>query len=558
MAYDGGYFLTKTDLIRTGIHGHTADVGRAISDTTLSALNDIQATPWRINCFTLDVMREAWLNGDLLGGLPSAQTKPLPPRMQDDVWASLSKEDQVAHKASIAEVHAENASAESGRSSFLDKITVAEQLRDRPAIWFPHSVDFRGRIYPDAAAGPHPQSDAIGRALLMFAQGEPLGETGLYWLMVRAAGCYGQDKLALDDRVQWVMDHMAQIEDSARNPLDGSRFWAETDEDPWGFLATCHEISMAFATPGGPANFVSHLPVPLDGTCNGLQHLSAMGRDPVGAAATNLTADLVRRDIYLEVAKVVTELVSDDAMAGNEIALTWVGRVGRSTVKRAVMTTPYGVTNRGIRDQLLADGHVDGDRANRSKRADYLRDKIAEALSRTVTSAKEIMAWLQAVAAELARHQVPFDFVTPTSNIIRQSYYVLAFRKVTTLLGEINLWEEEKRAGLDPRKQALAAAPNFIHAFDAAHLAATVNLGAYQGITSWAMIHDSYGTHAGKTTLLNAALRETFVQQYHDRDWLAEVEAACRAACPAADLPPRPVMGTFDVREVRDSAFFFS
>ncbi len=38
---------------------------------------------------------------------------------------------------------------------------------------------------------------------------------------------------------------------------------------------------------GGPG-LISHLPISMDGSCNGYQHLSAMGLDPIGGRATNL------------------------------------------------------------------------------------------------------------------------------------------------------------------------------------------------------------------------------------------------------------------------------
>jgi DNA-directed RNA polymerase len=60
-----------------------------------------------------------------------------------------------------------------------------------------------------------------------------------------------------------------------------------------------------------------------------------------------------RRDIYTEVAAVVSRMVTEDAGAGDELAKLWLGRVNRKTVKRAVMTTPYGVTEQGIGRQLL-------------------------------------------------------------------------------------------------------------------------------------------------------------------------------------------------------------
>ena len=53
--------------------------------------------------------------------------------------------------------------------------------------------------------------------------------------------------------------------------------------------------------------------------------------------------------------------------------------------------------------------------------------------------------------------------------------------------------------GARRRVQALASAPNIIHSFDAAHLSMTVNAGAERGISAWAMIHDSFATHAGSS-----------------------------------------------------------
>ena len=261
--YEGGRFFGEPCLIRTGIHRHTAD-GGFVSDTTLAALNAIQATAWEINADTHAIMEDAWSRGMDIAGLPRADDIPLPARIDDDVWAAMSSDDKRLHKMHMSEIHSHNASLEGCREAFLDKLAVAREMAGR-RFWFDHTLDFRGRFYPESGAGPTPQSDGMGKALLRFADGLPLGETGLYWLCVRAASCYGQDKVSFDERVQWVMDHLDDIEDSALYPLDGAQFWAQTDEDPWGFLATCLEISAAFRHPGGPQAFVSHLPVAMDG-----------------------------------------------------------------------------------------------------------------------------------------------------------------------------------------------------------------------------------------------------------------------------------------------------
>lgn len=54
-----------------------------------------------------------------------------------------------------------------------------------------------------------------------------------------------------------------------------------------------------------PANFPFGLFFPQDGSCNGLQHYAALGRDVVGAASVNLAPCDVPQDVYSGVAQQV-------------------------------------------------------------------------------------------------------------------------------------------------------------------------------------------------------------------------------------------------------------
>lgn len=555
--YDGGYYLIKQDLIRTATHNHTMALDNPISAETLKALNVLQRTPWRVNRWLLDVMLAAYTSGAQVGDIPYSNDFHIP-RKTDEEWERMDDDQKAEWRRELSVIHGDNARMEGRRFSFIHKLDIAKELVERDAIWFPHFLDFRGRMYP-MTQDLHPQADDIGRALLEFAEGKPLGERGLFWLGVRLANTFGQDKLSLQDRYRWALDNSEAIFDSGSDPLDGRRFWVDADE-PWSFLATCREWSEAWAMAGGRTDYVSHLSIQLDGSCNGLQHLSAMGRDPVGAKATNVAANKERQDIYAQVAEIVKEMISADAAAGVEDAHQWVGRVDRKTVKRAVMTTPYGVTPRGIADQLVNDGFTKG-MEKRSEAATYLRDKITAALDQTVVSAKSIMAWVQTVSATLAKHGKPFTFQTPSGNTIQQSYHTLNRHKVRTLLGELTLYREDKVGGLNERKQALASAPNLIHAFDASHVTKTINaLEADRAGGSYCMIHDSFGTHAADADRMRDTLRREFAAIYQT-DWLAEVEAFLRAAYPDAAIPPYTdfvTLGTFDVSEVLESEFFFS
>ena len=54
-----------------------------------------------------------------------------------------------------------------------------------------------------------------------------------------------------------------------------------------------------------PAKFVSHFPVHQDGSCNGLQHYAALGRDTAGAKSVNLFPFDRPSDVYQEVVELV-------------------------------------------------------------------------------------------------------------------------------------------------------------------------------------------------------------------------------------------------------------
>lgn len=78
------------------------------------------------------------------------------------------------------------------------------RVRRQRVFWLPHNLDFRGRVY---ACGPH--VSALGadaqRALLRFARPQPLGPSGLRWLLLHAVNLTGTMKKAtLDERYSFM------------------------------------------------------------------------------------------------------------------------------------------------------------------------------------------------------------------------------------------------------------------------------------------------------------------------------------------------------------------
>jgi DNA-directed RNA polymerase, mitochondrial len=146
-----------------------------VSDLSLHALNVVQATPWRINSWILDVLQEALARGVPLPGLEVEALPPMPVHLDDAAWGALSAEARDAHKAKRRKVHEDRAGILGRHFALMERLMVAERVRSAERIWFPHTLDFRGRLYPIPMSGPHPQGDDMARALIHFADGMPLG-----------------------------------------------------------------------------------------------------------------------------------------------------------------------------------------------------------------------------------------------------------------------------------------------------------------------------------------------------------------------------------------------
>jgi DNA-directed RNA polymerase len=556
--YDGGFMAPDTIPFLVGARPGTGTAQLTpdtVSDTALRAVNVAQRTPWRVNTVVLGVVRAAvgdWdTYADLLGVAPF---RSLPEDVAPDVWTAMSHEERGKLKFKRLEVHNENHRQKAKRQGLMRVVTTASHDQLEPRLYFPHGLDWRRRVYP-VVQDLHPQADDLSRGLLELAEGVPLGTEGYKWLVFRCAQTYGYDKGSREEQAEWFNTNIDMIFAVASDPLGAGlpelRKVALGGDDPWQFLAACIEVCRVPADPEGRAAFVSHLPVYVDGTCNGLQHLSAMGRDQAGALATNLTGCPTRQDIYELVATAVNQQLTADQ---SEAGAAWKARgVGRSTVKRGVMTKPYGLTSIGMRDQLKEDRWTTDNRE-----AGLLAAYMNAAIEETVQAAALIMEWLQFNAAELARHGRPFTWETPDGSIITQAYWTPQMLRVTTNLG--TLWvkrDSPPQNDLKVNKQRHGIVPNLIHSFDAAHLSQVLASLPASSVQSIAVIHDSFGTHAACMDTLVGIIKQTFCGIYQT-DWLATIQQAfVDQAPPGVELRDPPELGTWCPDEVLSSEFFF-
>jgi len=559
--FKGGY-VTKipgTRLVKQANGAYHDQLRDQVMPAVYDAVNAIQETAWKINTPVLAVMREIWDGGGVLGDLPARQPYPIPPRPAD-----YADNEEAANrwKREASDIHDLNAKNVSKRLAISQRLWVAQKFATEDAIYFPHSLDFRGRVYPLATGGPHPQGDDVAKALLTFAKGEPITHAGAHWLAVHLAGLFGIDKVPFNERVDWVISHEHLILDSADDPLDGQRFWATADS-PFMALAACIEWA-GYVREG--EGFISHLPVSLDGSNSGLQHFSALLRDPIGAKAVNLTPSERPQDIYTDVANAVQAKVNDSY---DPAATAWKGnKVSRKITKRPVMTFTYSATKYGYCDQILqtlaeidAAGtkHLDADNYVAAR---YMASEIWDTVQETVVAASTAMDWLRSVASIMTKAGLPLRWTTPTGLPILQSYFSRKTgRVVVNYRGQrIRLDVKIDQRKLDSKRQANGISPNFIHSMDASHLMAVANRCHDHGIRSLAVVHDSFGVHAARAYELRDILRSTFCELYQT-NWLEVLRDELAAQLPsevAATLPPLPPLGDLDIEEVRLSEYLFS
>lgn len=581
--FDGGYLSPPAGnaIIRQQVRPYLDEVANIEMPHVYRAINTIQGTAWRINRPILDAMREIWEGGGTLGDLPLRNNEPLPPKpggLEHDPAA------QVAWRHLAAQVHEANARRKSKRLAFVQKLWVAEKLVDHTAIYFPHSMDWRGRVYPIPAGGPSPQGDDIGKALLTFAEALPLGSGGDRWLAIHLANCFGVDKVSYDDRVRWVHDNEAAILDSAAQPLDGERFWTSADK-PWQALAACLEWA-GFKREGEA--FASSLPIALDGSNSGLQHLTALLRDSAAAPHVNLVDQDQPGDLYAVIAATAQELVN---RSSDPKAEPWKGgKVTRAIVKGPCMTYAYSAKRRSMAEQIKgviddlderqslrgASGYLNG--FDSGEASFWLAGLLYELIGRQVPAAKQAMRWLQDVMNLVNKADLPIWWTTPAGLPVLQRYPKAASRTVeATWQGrrvQISLAGEAQRRAIedsldgnrgpwnDHVRARSGIAPNFVHSLDAAHLMMVANRCADQGITSLAVIHDSFAAHAGRTSQLADLLRDTFVELYQGNPlavFREEVLAQLTHQPGLATLvPPLPAFGTLDLESVRHARYMFS
>lgn len=551
--YKGGGYLTgpmKKPVVR--MHGRDRAVFTAESmPVPFRALNALQAVPWKINDWVLATVLELWDKGRDIPGACTREDSPAP-RQPDNV--EPKSPEWFSWKAAVAESFDRQIAERGRRLATAQTLATARRYIGRE-MYYPWFFDFRGRLYP-APKFLDPQGSDLAKGLLVFQRGVKVGPRGIHWLRVHTANCFGVDKVDYESRVCWSVEHERDIHAVADDPIRNS--WWTTADSPVQALAACRELSLALRAE--PGTFVSHLPVMVDGSCNGIQILSLLSRDRDAGSRVNLLPAPKPSDLYSDVRAATERLCREST---DPFAQQWLEYgIDRALCKRPAMIVAYNGTVSAFRAYVEREvkersrkgiPHPFG--RQRAKACMFMAKLIWQAVDEIIDGPRKVQRWTREVATIMSEAGQPISWTTPSGFKVTQAYPAVTRTRVNTKVGgnRARLVILEPTDKLDRLKQRQSLSPNWVHSHDAAIVHLFVCRMADQGFPDVITNHDCFGTHAEHMDIMRAAVRET-IYEVHTDDWLVRFREELEATS-GLSLPEPPPPGTLNISDVLQSEY---
>lgn len=504
---------------------------KIVNQNVINTINFLQNTPYIINNEVLDVIIDL-INDNKLSDLIITDFHPESSNLNN----FMKNKDYVK----VNEILTTNSLCYNN----MNILSNAMLLRNMVNIYYPIFIDWRGRYYTYTPANSYQGSD-LAKSLILFKKGSILNDNGIKSLKIFTGLSYSLiGKVSNNDIINWVDDNI----DDIVNIKNG--FWLKAKE-PFMALAASIELKNFLEDKD---NFISRLPIYIDATCNGIQHLSAMAADNNLASYVNIsksTDNDLPKDFYQHMVEYIVKDVKKLIEDNPDLAILDQILFNRSFIKKCIMTIPYGVTVRGMRDQLTNSHFIyKGNIANKKSfnlKKEFLKNPTLETsltfnlndinilaksihniLFNTYPSLTKVVEYLKDVNKFLKKLDVSFGVLwkTPSGLIIQQKYVdfdtkilntsILNYKKSISLkIPNIN------KISLIKQNQAII--PNIIHSLDASNVSLLANkLIINNDKVNLLTIHDCFATNANNIPLLSLLIKKSFLEIYNDKNYLED------------------------------------
>jgi hypothetical protein len=407
-------------------------------------------------------------------------------------------------------------------------------------FYFPITMDSRGRMYYRGGL-LSPQGTDFCKAAFQFATPRTLGDTGLDAISVHLANQLGHDKLSITDRLSAIAGYAdSGTFDSIEDHLDVVKVFPQASR--FQSLVAILELKRILGEmlTGIPhSECMSALVCHQDGTCNGLQHMSAITSNRQTAIATNCTMsdkDRVPYDLY----GIVSNAAATFAKSAEVYDL--IAKYGRKMAKNPVMIVGYGAGEDTVKRELCVFLTEHG---YSTLHADAIGDCYMAAISMHAGAVKALTAAIKArIKACLNTDQSVFEWTTADGFHVSIEYMDIEPMRVRA--GAFNALCRDIPVERDDVKTVGAMAPNFIHSIDATHLRMVVNACDWDLVT----VHDSIGSRPCDYFATNAIIREKFAE-LHEYDAMGNL-------CDGMGARKPKFRGDYDAIEAIEATYMFS
>ncbi len=486
---------------------------------------------------------------------------PYPKHLPDD------HPDVLKWKIAAKAVHVKNDKTRSSRIGVAILLHIADRFKDEPEIWFPMSLDFRGRLYYKPPY-LNPQGSDLARSLLEFSYFTYIQtEEQANWLRIHGANVYGLGKSDWQTRIDWVMEHEQLILQAGNSPWISSEFWIRA-EKPWSFLSFCHTY-YEWKTQG-PTYQCRH-PVILDCSASGIQHFSGLLRSEEMGSLVNLHHTDKPQDIYTTVMNKVNARLrsSDELHARKWLAL----QPDRTLAKLPVMCIPYAATycsfyqfayDWGAKRATTLYGNKNWlGKKGAMKTVHYMAKILYEEASDVIRPAVTAMNWFKSIGVKAGKKNTPLTWTTPAGVLVKQQYNSTKDTRIRLkYLSDIHLdirVQEDCRT-LNTVKMGNGLTSNILHSFDSSLMCLCTLKAREKNVINIGGIHDAFITDPSSMSTLRDAARESFAEIYKN-DWLTKTKDTLRKQIPYSeqvDLPVEPQLGELDPTLTLKSNYFIT
>lgn len=508
----GGYSDYQYELIRA--HPRKVDYSM-YSKHIFNAANYIQSTPWIINRELLHQvkmdLKPPRKKDYILETYPENEETRWDLDLKDETVVLTKKErDHILEarkdfREKVQLYNAEVADFESALGKYR-AIKLSVQIAEfyvGETIYFPHSYDFRGRIYP-LPIGLSPQGSDAVKSLLLYAETEQLTERGIEWNWAYLASLYGDDKLQFLDRVE-----------RGKELIKAN--YLEADE-PYQFLSHQLEIRKWILD----ETYIPNTRIHLDACNSGSQFTSAITGDKAGCIATNVIPSSRpdglqdRQDAYQLVADKALELSDSlilDAEGDSKDTLQFLRSLlsaeGRKICKTPVMVSNYGGTAGGRADILWDMFRELGvERKWITKKNSTLFSRIiGDSIQGVLNGGKAFETYIHRMNNIIAKDNLPITWNTSDGfHVVHVKNKELKAKQVSCMLPgarrKTTITKKMYSKNVSPSKMKSAISPNYIHSLDAELLRRTALKMRNHGVRSSDWIHDSFGCHPNHVDLM--------------------------------------------------------